>query len=133
VFTPTGKKWIIVTMVAITTWFAASMVFWAGKPLHDYAPTGKILNTATPDPNDTVDTSIRVTCASPWSSSIRTVPLPALEAPRSYQDTPCASSHRDGRLILFVDIAVFVLAIAGGVLLLTRRTAIEPPLKPALA
>ncbi len=132
-FSPAGKRWIVVALVAVTAWFAASMVFWADKPLHDYAPTGKILNAATPDPDDTIDTSIRVTCASPWSSSIRTAPLPALDAPRAYQDTPCASSHRDGRMILFLDIAVFVLAMAGGAFLLTRRTADEPPLKPALA
>ena len=131
-FSPAGKRWIVVFLVAVTGWFAASMVFWADKPLHDYAPTGKILNLATPDPTDMVDTSIRVTCSSPWSSSIRTAPLPALDAPRAYQDTPCASSHRDGRLILFLDIAVFVLAMAGGAFLLTRRTAVEPPLKPAL-
>jgi hypothetical protein len=119
--------------VAVTAWFGTSMAFWANEPLHDYAPTGAIPNTATPDPDDTIDTSIQVTCASPWSSSIRSAPLPALVAPRSYQDTPCASSHRDGRLILFLDIAVFVLAIAAGGFLLTRRTTVEPPLKPALA
>ena len=132
-FSPAGKKWIVVFLVAVTAWFAASMVFWAGKPLHDYAPTGAILNIVTPDPNDTVDTSVRVTCAPPWSASIRTAPLPVLEAPLSYQDTPCASSHRDGRLILFLDIAVFVLALAAGSYLLTRRTTVEAPLKPALA
>ena len=132
-FTPAGKRWIVVFLVALTAWFGASMAFWANKPLYDYAPTGAILNTATPDPVDTIETSERVTCTSPWSSSIRTEPLPAVVAPRAYQDTPCASSHRDGRLILFLDIGVFVLAMAGGVFLLSRRTTFEPPLKPALA
>lgn len=132
-FTPAGKRWIVVALVAVTAWFAVSMAFWANEPLHDYAPTGAIPNTATPDPNDTIDTSIQVTCESPWSSSIRSAPLPVLEAPRAYQDTPCASSHRDGRLILFLDIGVFLLAMAGGVFLLTRRTTAELPLKPALA
>lgn len=130
-FTPAGKKWIIVTMVSVLAWFGASMAFWANEPLYDNAPAGAILNTATPDPNDTVETSVRVTCASPWSSSSRTAPLPVLTAEQAYQDTPCEVSHRDGRLILFLDIAVFVLAMAGGAFLLTRRTAIEPPLKPA--
>ena len=132
-FSPAGKRWIVVALVAVTAWFAASMALWVNEPLRDYAPTGRILNIATPDPKDTIDTSIQVTCASPWSSSIRSAPLPVVVAPRSYQDTPCASSHRDGRLILFLDIAVFVLAMAGGAFLLTRRTAVEPPLKPALA
>lgn len=132
-FTPAGKRWIVVFLVALTTWFGVSMAFWAPKPLYDDAPTGAILNTATPDPDDTVETSVRVTCGSPWSANSRTEPLPTLEPPLAYQDTPCAVSHRDGRLILFLDIAVFVVAFLAGIWLLTRHTRVEQPLKPALA
>lgn len=129
-----GKKWIVVALVAVTAWFGASMAFWVDEPLHDYAPTGNVPNLGTPDPNDTVETSIRVACRSPWSASAGPLDdLPVLEAPRAYQDTPCAASHRDARLILFLDIAVVALAFAAGAFLLTRRAAIATPKQPALA
>jgi hypothetical protein len=135
VFTPAGKRWIVIALVVATAWFGATVAFWANEPLHDYAPTGVVPNLATPEPKDTVETSVRITCHSPWSSNARPIdPLPVLEAPRAYQDTPCATSHRDGRLMLFVDIAIYLVALAGGVVLLTRRSSLDAAqLKPAIA
>ena len=28
-FTPAGKRWIVVALVAVTAWFVVSMAFWA--------------------------------------------------------------------------------------------------------
>jgi hypothetical protein len=132
VVSPVGKRWIRIVLVAVTAWFAATMAFWANKPLHDYAPTGVVPNAATADPDDTVETSIRVTCGSPWSAN-RDEPLPALEPPLAYQDTPCSATHRDARIVLFLNIAVFALAVGAGVFLLTRRSPVDAQPSPAIA
>ena len=110
------------TVVGVVAWIVVVFV-WASRPQFDVVATGLDATLSPPQP-----VSSRVACSNMWSASAMSgKPLPALKAqPKGspalfYRRQPCARWHRQGRILLFTDIAVMLVLIGGGVVLWRRH------------
>ncbi len=117
-------------MAALVLWYAATLGFWAARPLSDTVPVGVDNTLKTP-----ASVSIHVSCNTLFRSAPRPdSPLPALAAqpagqpPLAYSHTPCAQTHREARGLFVFDTFCVVGAIAL-VLWLVRRRGDQTPVR----
>lgn len=99
------RKWLLTATAVVVVWFAAVLVFWALRPLHDSVPVGLDVNGA--------PVSQDVECTTLFDShAIDAGALPVLEPPFEYTREACSAVQRDARLVFGIDVGVAVLALA---------------------
>ena len=99
----------------ITSWYVATLAFWAVRPLSDSVPVG-VDYTLVP----ARQVSVEVDCNTLFSSSARdSSPLPALQvqpvtAPAlEFQRTPCRLVHDQARTVFYLDTFIVALVLLG--------------------
>ena len=92
-------------------WYLAVILLWAVRGMTDRVSVGIDYSVANPQA-----AVVAVECRSPISSFARSDgPLPPLASqpagrpPLRYEHAPCAQTHRDARLLLILDSALFAL------------------------
>jgi hypothetical protein len=115
------RRPVLYALVGSVIWMALVLA-WAGRSPSDVVPTGVDVTQ-----NPAVQVSAKVACSNMLSGSARPdTPLPTLTPqPKGspalyYRRKPCVRSHSQGRLLLFLDTAVF-LAVLGGALMIWKR------------
>lgn len=112
----------------IVLWYAATLGFWAVRPLSDTVPVGVDNTLKTP-----ASVSVHVSCHTLFRSAPRSnSPLPTLTAqpvgqpPLAYSHTPCVRTHSEARRLFAFDTLCAIGAIAL-VLWLVRRGGDQAP------
>lgn len=130
------RRLIVLALVALSAWYAATFVFWAIRPQHDAVPVGIDATLTAPRM-----VSQEVTCNDLFSSAARPdEPLPTLTPqpvgaqPLAFQRTPCTSVHSQARTLFALNTVIYVGAMIGGIVLATRRSEDDTPVAtPAMA
>jgi hypothetical protein len=129
-----SSRWLVIALVGLLVWYAATFLFWAVRPLDDTVPTA-----AVDAPANFIAPSQTVPCDSPLSGSREPDgDLPDLEPfqgyERVYTRAACAKPVEAAQRLLLANTAVVVVgALALLYLLSRRRSAVAPaaPVAPA--
>ncbi len=115
VVSPRTRRLLVIVVGVVVAWYAATVLLWAVKPLHDAVPSG---NNTHDQPSSTV-----VHCNTLFDGdALSNAPLPTPEPPQQFTREPCGLVHRDAQRVFAIDTAVFALTLAGaGVFVLRRR------------
>jgi hypothetical protein len=126
------RRSVAIALVLGTVWFAVVLV-WALRPQTDTVPVGIDYNVA-PGVAVTQD----VSCTSLFRSNPVDGALPVLtpqpegSPDLGFQRPPCELVHRNGRIVLGLDIVFYLVLVGGAVVALRRgRVVADGPLVPA--
>jgi hypothetical protein len=133
-----ARTWPAWVLAAATLWFVAITVFWATKPLVDRVPTTVMAVQVQGQPTIPVGArasgpTIQIDCGTPAESSVTNGAANAAKVagltdkngkalldPR-FARQPCIGFHHQSRILWFVDIGLYLIAIAGVATVVARR------------
>jgi len=133
-----ARTWPAWLLVAVTVWFVAITVFWATKPLVDRVPTTVLAVQVVNQPPIPVGAraggpTIKIDCGTPAESTVTNETANAakvaaltdksgtpLRDPR-FARQPCIGFHHQSRILWFVDVGLYLAALAGVATILVRR------------
>jgi hypothetical protein len=131
-------------LVAATVWYVAIVAFWAFRPLTDHVPTtvahtptpqeiASAQTTGIPAPTRIAGPTVPVECRAPATSAARNLPAEArtlgglkdnngvLFVAPAFIRVPCIGPHRQAHILWYANTVLYVLVLAGGVVVLVRR------------